>query len=199
MKMKSKFILPVCALAAAFVFCSCSKEGGANKPAPTASPVPIYSLMPADILTADNLSSIITYTPVCDNLSDTPTEKAILYRSEPMGKDPVKIEVMQYSADFAKANVKAKYDADKALRPSGEELALEGGFEGYIAFPYAKIYYDGYYVTITAGSGNNDEQKQLLKNAADMAAGNLKNLLSAGSDSSAAGGGESALKVVSGN
>lgn len=172
--MKGRFILLICA--AVCIFTSCSKEGGIM---PTASPAPVsvYNLNPSDVLTADNLSLLVTYPLICNTILDTPEKKTLLCQSEPIGHDPIRIDVEQYSDKIPKSDIKAKYDSDKSRRSSSEDIMLDNGFEGYIAYPYVKIYHDGYYITITAGSGNDDAQKQLLTQIAETAVGNIKALL----------------------
>lgn len=175
-----KVILLLCAAISISVCCSCKDQGNNDVGSKISQPttVPIYSLMPADILTSDNLNSIITYSPVCDTLKSEESEKSILYRSEPIGAgDTVMVEVYQYTDSVSKETVKAKYDADKAARSSAEDIQLEEGYEGFIAFPKVSVYHDGYYVTITAGSGSDDAQKQLLTSTAGMAVENLKTLI----------------------
>lgn len=178
--MKGRFKLLICAAAVVCMLASCSKEGGIR---PTASPEAskIYSLNPSDVLTADNLSLLVTYPLICNVISDTPESKTLLCQSDPIGNDPIRIDVEQYSEKVAKSDIAAKYNSDKAKRSSAEDIVLENGFEGYIAYPYVKIYHDGYYVTVTAGSGNNDEQKQLLTEIAAVAVKNIKGALGEGS------------------
>lgn len=172
--MKGRFL--ICAAAVVCMLASCSKEGGIR---PTATPkaAEIYSLNPSDVLTADNLSMLVTYPLICNVISDTPESKTLLCQSDPAGNDPIRIDVEQYSEKTAKSDIAAKYNSDKAKRSSAEDIELESGFEGYIAYPYVKIYHDGYYITVTAGSGNDDEQKQLLTEIAAVAVKNIKGAL----------------------
>lgn len=186
--MKRKFIILVCA--AMCLLSSCGGENGGTLPKSSPTPTPVYALNPSDVLTADNLSLLVTYPLICNIVSDTPTHKILMCMSDPVGNDPIEIDVQQYSNDLPKSNIKSKYDSDRAMRSSAEDIALDGGFEGYIAYPYVKIYYDGYYITITAGSGNDDEQKQLLMQIASVAVNNLKALLPSETNETPAASGE---------
>lgn len=174
--MRGIFRLLICAQAVVCMMTSCSKEGGI-KPAATPEAAKIYSLNPSEVLTADNLSLLVTYPLICSTILDTPESKTLLCQSEPIGNDPIRIDIEQYSEKVAKSDIAAKYNSDKAKRSSAEALVLEDGFEGYIAYPYVKIYHDGYYVTVTAGSGNDDAQKQLLTEIAAVAVKNIKGVL----------------------
>jgi len=137
--------------------------------------------MPSDVLTISDLQKIISYSPVLETIRNEAYEKEILYRSDPIGReDVVKVRVKQYTDVNSKDKIKEMYNSDKAFRPSSEDVVLGEGCEGveaYIAFPSVHMYYDGYYVTITAGSGSDNTQKQTLTTAANDAALNLKNLI----------------------
>ncbi|MCH5185967.1 MAG: hypothetical protein J1F64_07570, partial [Oscillospiraceae bacterium] len=94
---KNKFIIFVCAvIIASFVLCSCKGNENGRKGSPSSTPVPVYSLIPTDVITAGNLKSIVTYEPVCENIKTSENEKTVLYRSEPIGLgDPGEVNVFQ--------------------------------------------------------------------------------------------------------
>ena len=86
----------------------------------------------------------------------------VLYRSEPWGAaDTVKVMIEQYSADVSKESIKQKFDEEREKRTTAQDV--EGMENCFTAFPSAYYYKDGYYIKITAGSGDTEEQKKLPK------------------------------------
>lgn len=137
----------------------------------------VYKIIePEKVLTLENVSAIVAYTPV---LEKSKSGKAVtaLYRSEPVGQgDVVQIDVYQPGARVAEEEVRKLFDEEKEKRPKAEDVA-DLDVEAFIAIPSIHLMKNGYYVKITAGSGSGDEQKALLKNAAQTALANLDGLL----------------------
>ena len=98
----------------------------------------------------------------------------MLYRSEPIGQyDTVEVKVLQFNDAMPYQQIFAEYEANKAKRKD-IKLVESLGQEAYIAFPTIFVYDRGCLVSITAGSGADDEQERLLKNLAFTAVGKLE-------------------------
>ena len=55
---------------------------------------------------------------------------------------------------------------------------IEGiGEDCYIAYPYINVYDRGCYIRISAGSGNDEAQRELLENLASIAAGEVERVI----------------------
>lgn len=129
---------------------------------PTPSPVP--RLNASEILTADTVIAYAGFEPVLDGGAATEdgNKTSALYRTEPVGQaDTVEITIMQYDESTSIEDVWNSYAEDKAARTTAEEIT-ELGENAYIAFPSINIYDRGCYIKITAGSGSDDAQRNLL-------------------------------------
>jgi len=137
------------------------------------TPEPIVQISAKEVFTPENAQSFAGYTVVTDNISDS----EVLYRSEPIGQgDTIAVTVEQYNADIAKDKIRSDYDLAKSMRPSAETLPGIGE-DAYIAFPAVHIYADGYHISIAAGSGSDEKQRELLVNIANIVQENLNGLL----------------------
>ncbi len=173
--MKKILTAAVC-LASAIMLCSCGSGGGLfAKPEPT----PVPQIDPAALITADDVAVNAGYTPVIEQSQTTRTDNTatVMYRSEPVGQnDPVIVTVTQYTDTIGYEQIFAQYEQDKAARTTAE--LVEGvGQETFIAFPSIHVYDRGCLIDITAGSGSDDTQKNLLKNLAITAAGRLETII----------------------
>ena len=159
-----KLLFVLASLGLTIMLCSCSGEGGLfAKPTPT--PIPVVD--PSALITADDVAAATGYWPVLEGGAvkyDGNTATA-LYVSDPMGQDPVEITVQQYNEEVPIVNVWYDYDTDRAYRSSAEEIAALGE-TAFIAFPSINIYERGCYISITAGSGSDENQRNLLLNLA---------------------------------
>lgn len=168
--MKKNFITAVAAICIALGGC------GANTPSqPT--PAPIVQVMPSTLLTINEACQMTGATLVQEGGIETDGGASyVLYRGEPVGSaDIVKISVEQYTNEISKENIKQKFDTDHEKRTSAE--TVDGLENCFIAYPFAYYYKDGYYIKITAGSGNDDTQKQLLTKMITSAAQRLDTFL----------------------
>lgn len=168
--MKKKFITATAAICIAL--CGC----GANTSSqPT--PAPIVQVMPSTLLTINEACQMTGATLVQEGgIENDGGASYVLYRGEPVGSaDVVKISVEQYTSDVSKESIKQKFDNDHAKRTSAE--SVEGLENCFIAYPFAYYYKDGYYIKITAGSGSDDAQKQLLTTMITSAAQRLDTFL----------------------
>lgn len=156
--------------------CACGNGGGLfAKPVPT----PVPEIDPASLITADDVAAIAGYVPVVEPSGTTREGNvgSVLYRSEPIGQqDTVNVKITQFTDTIDYQQLFEEYEQGKAKRPSAE---LVGGIgqEAYIAFPTIHVYDRGCIIEITAGSGANDTQKNLLQGLAITATGRLEEII----------------------
>lgn len=156
-----KLLLVIASLTLTIMMCSCG--GPFSKSAP--KPIPVVD--PSTLITADDVAAMTGYYPVLSGGAvkyDGNTATA-LYVSDPLGQDPVEITVQQYNEEVPVVNVWYAYDTDHAYRSSAENVENLGE-NAYIAFPSINIYDRGCYIRITAGSGSDENQRNLLLNLA---------------------------------
>ena len=171
-----KVLLIAASLLMIIGLCACGGGGGLfAKPTPT----PIPDIDPASLVTIDDVVINAGYTPVIEPSGTTREGNvgSVLYRSEPVGQyDTVSVKITQFTDTIDYQQLFEKYEQDKAMRSSAE--LIEGiGQEAYIAFPTIHIYDRGCIIEITAGSGADDTQKNLLKNLAITATGRLESII----------------------
>lgn len=176
-KLNRKYLIALIIVAAiiAVVAVRCSKD--TEEPI-NAEPA-ITELDPSALLPIEQAALTVGYNLTSDGVTtDADGTKTVLYRPEPLGSaDTVKVCVKQYSTSVSKDSIRSEFDDDRAARSDTETIDATG-IDVYIALPSIRMYYDGYYITITAGSGSNDAQKDLLVSLAQTAAANLSTLLS---------------------
>ena len=166
-----KLFLVIVSLAATICLCACGKGGGGLFAKPTPTPIP--EVNPIDVLTVEDVYAAINYAyaPVLDGnavIREGNKAKAI-YRSEPIGQgDPVTVEITQFNESVAKENVWYEYDNIRAKRPSAEMLSGLGK-DAFLAFPSIHVFDRGCHIAITAGSGADENQRNLLINLATIA------------------------------
>lgn len=166
--MIKKIIGVVSALALCVSLGACSNGSPSN---PT--PVPAQEVIPSAVLSINEVCSATGKQLVQEGgIGKENDASYVLYRGEPWGSaDTVKVSIEQYSSSVPKENVKQRFDDDRAKRTSAEDV--EGMENCFVAFPSAYYYKDGYYIKITAGSGDTEEQKRLLIMLIQTAAKNL--------------------------
>jgi len=100
------------------------------------------------------------------------------YLAEPLGSgDPVVVTVTSPYAEITKDDIKEEYKNEYKTRLNKRKV--EGLGDGaFLAYPSLYIYQDGYMIEISAGSGNSDEQKELLIELGKKALENLQASLS---------------------
>ncbi len=165
--MKKIFLILICVITA-FSVCAC---GGSTEPIP--------DINPSELITTDELAAMIGYQPMLDGgaVKQDDVFKSAMYVSDPVGQgDPVEIRIYQYNEATPIENVWYSYDTARASRESAEEVA-ELGESAYIAFPSINIYDRGCYIRITAGSGNDDNQKNLLMSIAKTVVANFEEIM----------------------
>ncbi len=135
-------------------------------------------IMPKDIVTYDDAKS------VCEGyeLSDAENVKtgnklSVSYKANPVGSgDNVDVELVYYSDEYPRASVEKLYNYNKENVIVEEELSGLGQ-SAFISYPSVHILDRGFYIKITAGSGSDLEQKQILKALGDTASKKLNKYL----------------------
>lgn len=139
----------------------------------------VPQLDPAQLITAEDVSTIAGYTPVVDE-NGTSREgniATVTYRSNPIGdKDPVIVKLTQFSDSMPYEKIYDQYEATKASRPKAE-LIESIGQETFLAIPTIHVYDRGCLVEITAGSGGDNDQKEMLQKFANVAAGRVEEVI----------------------
>lgn len=134
---------------------------------------------PADLVTVEDVALNAGYTPVIDEQASGRQDNVatVLYRSNPIGKnDTVTVKITQSTDTVTEEDIKQKFEKDKEKRPSAKPVANLGQ-DAYIAFPTIHVYDKGCLLEITAGSGSDDKQENMLKNLAITAVGRLESIL----------------------
>lgn len=175
--MKKRLLILLSVLLVMAGLCSCKSNSGAlnHRMAKT-----VPEIDPAALITAEDVASVAGYMPVVEE-SETGRDgnvATVFYRSEPIGQhDIVKVKVTQFTESVTKDEISKKYEEAKSKRQSAE-IVPSMGQETYIAFPSIVIYDRGCIIEITAGSGAGDEQKNLIKSFANIAAGRIEEMIS---------------------
>lgn len=174
-----KLLLVFASLMVTIGLCACGGGGGLFAK-PTATPIPM--LDPTLVLTADNVYAGVNYeyVPVMDgDVKTEGTTRSAVYVSNPKGLgDSVEIKVTQYNETTSIDAVYQKFAAAKAKRSDITEVT-ELGETAYIAYPTIHVYDRGCIIEVTAGSGSDETQQQLLVNLAKVAVANFEQMMPA--------------------
>ena len=165
-----KILLIFASIAMIICLCACSAKE---------EPIVIPDVDPASLITPEDIAANAGYTPVVE-ASQTTREgntATVLYRSEPVGQyDTVRVTVTQFTDTIDYQQIYAAFDQTKMTRPSAETITGVGQ-DAYVAFPSIHVYDRGCVIDITAGSGADDVQRNLLINLALTAAGRLEAII----------------------
>ncbi len=173
-----KKIFKLFILTAIAVCCVCGCTRISRTDSEEAQKVQIVTIEPTELISLDTVKELTGYDMTDDGTKESDGVKSVLYRTEPIGEaDTVKVEVRQYSETVAKEEIQAKFDEMRSKRSSAETIDTLG-CDAYVAYPSLHFYCDGYLVTITAGSGSDDGQKELLVRFAEIAVENLRSMIS---------------------
>lgn len=141
----------------------------------------IERISPDKLITAENVSAIVgvTMQADADGVTNDGSANSITYVADPIGsEDPVTIRIEQFSESLTTTQVWNDYESSRVRREDME--FVEGiGQDCYIAYPYINVYDRGCFIRISAGSGDNDKQKELLKNLASAAAIEVERIIPA--------------------
>ena len=105
-----------------------------------------------------------------EGVTNDGSARTVVYVPNPIGSaDTVTVSIEQFSESVTTNQVWADYENSRIRRKDME--FVEGiGEDCYIAYPYINVYVRGCFIRISAGSGDNDEQADLLKSLAKSAA-----------------------------
>lgn len=174
-----KLLLVLASLFVTIGLCACGSGNGLFA-APTPTPIP--ELDPTAILSTDNVYEGINYeyVPVIDgSVVTNGNSKSVVYVSNPKGLgDSVTVKITQYNESTSIDQVYQQFAAAKAKRYEITEVT-ELGETAYIAYPTIHIYDRGCIIEVTAGSGSDETQQQLLLNLARTAVANFEQMMPA--------------------
>lgn len=168
-----KVLFALISLALSVCVCACSAPF--SKPQPT----PVPDIDPAMLITAQDVAAYAGYTPVAEpsGTGRNGNIAEVLYRSEPLGQhDNVKVKITQFTDTIDYQMLFEQYEQEKAKRASAE-LIPGIGQEAYIAYPTIHVYDKGCLIDITAGSGSDETQKNLLTSLAAVAASRVETII----------------------
>lgn len=164
-------------MAAAFLTASLASCGGGN----TTQKVDIAVLTPDAVLP---LASAVSATGAELVMADEGivNDNGMLtctYVANPIGSaDSVSIGIEQFSDTVTVQQIWNAYEDARVYR-SDMEFVQGIGEDCYIAYPFICVYDRGCYIKISAGSGNTEEQKNLLINLASTAAAAIESAIPA--------------------
>lgn len=174
-----KILLILSCLIVTIGLCACGDGGGLFQ---SATPTPIPKIDPTMVLSPDDVYEALNYAyvPVIDGgliYHENGYEHSMTYVSDPKGQgDSVTVKVSQYTDTVPIETIWYSFDDNRQKRSDAENI--DGiGEAAYIAFPSIHVYDRGCSIDISAGSGDTDEQKQLLMTLAQKAVVNLENIV----------------------
>lgn len=163
-------IIAGAALAVSLTACGGNKAGGG------ASAGMPPQLSPENILTVEMAANSNggTMELSSDGVVAEGNKLTATYVGVPLGSvDTVSISLEQFSSSLSSSQIWTDYENERLTR---EDMQFIDGIgqDCYIAFPYICVYDRGCYIRISAGSGNNDAQKQVLISLASQAVAQLE-------------------------
>lgn len=176
-KIYGKLGLILASAACTAALCSCGNGGLFAEPTPT----PIPQVDPAQILSEADISEAIgnSYAVRLEGGASARSgnEATASYYADPLGNgDPVIVSVKQFTDTVSKDDIWNNYDGERIKRSSSE--LIEGiGEDAYIAFPSIHVYDRGCEIIVTAGSGSDEGQENLLKTLAEKATANFETIM----------------------
>ena len=130
---------------------------------------------PVDILSKEDIKDFIDFEPITEE-SETEISKTVKYKNSTLGVSDI-VEVTVYSENDAisESEIEEKFNFYKTKNVEYKSLIPVEGVEAdcFIAIPSAFILKDGYLVIISAGSGGEDAQINLLRGLSDIAIKNM--------------------------
>lgn len=168
-----KFFAIMAAAAITVSLTACGGNGGQEQKAQIAVLTPDMVLP----LTAASGATGTSLVMSDDGVTDDNGMLTCTYVADPIGSaDPVSIGIEQFSDTVTVKQVWDSYEDARVYR-SDMEFVQGIGEDCYIAYPYICVYDRGCYIRISAGSGNTEEQKNLLINLATSAAAAVENAI----------------------
>lgn len=132
----------------------------------------------ADFLSLEEVSGFLGYTPVMEE-ENTRLQKKVTYKNETKGDgDIIRLSIYPPNTKYSADDIKAQFDAEKKKNEEYKSLIEfeEADAEAFISIPSAHIYKNGHYAVVTAGSGGEEEQINLLKTISQIVIGHLNEL-----------------------
>ena len=167
----------ICSIFAAFALTALISSCAGSSSAPHVSEV--EKISPDTLVTVEAVSTLTGVDMKIDSNGVTTDGNvtSVTYVADPAySGDPVTISIEQFSESLTTKQTWNDYENSRIYR--GDMEFVEGiGEDCYVAFPYINIYDRGCYVRISAGSGDNDEQRQLLEDLASIAAGEVERVI----------------------
>ncbi len=130
---------------------------------------------PADILSKEDIKDFIDFEPVIEE-TETTVSKTLKYKNATLGvSDLVEVTVYSENDAISKSEIEEKFNFYKTKNKEYKSIIPVEGVEAdcFIAIPSAYILKDGYLVIISAGSGGEDAQINLLRGLTDIAIKNM--------------------------
>lgn len=128
------------------------------------------------LFTQEDAVNILGYEPA-QIFDDGYVKSIVRYDSKPIGKDPIIVELYSYGSKKSAGDIYDEFKRKHSLRTDSEEVS-DFDAEAFIAYPSVNIYKEGYMAVVTAGSGADDAQKQLLTEVGRIVAQNLNDYIS---------------------
>ena len=148
-----KLICAVMAVSMIFLSASCGKKENAPQ-------TEVGRLYARDLFTKEEATEFLGYEPI-QSYEDGIIKSTVRYDSQPIGKDPVIVELYAESEQKSASDIYDEFKRKHSLRADSVEVT-EYDSEAFIAYPSVNIYKDGYMAVVTAGSGADDAQKEIL-------------------------------------
>lgn len=127
------------------------------------------------LMTPEDVSGLVDY-EMTANAEETYLKSSVTYTSNPLGKDPVIVELYSYNGKNSVAAIHDMFKEKREKRPNSQDIS-DYDMDCFISYPSINLYCDGYMVVVTAGSGADEVQAELLKNFGAIAAEHLKEYL----------------------
>ena len=139
----------------------------------------LEKIAPDQLITVEAVSAITGLDMEVDENGVTTNGNAssVTYITNPQySGDPVTIRIEQFSESLTTKQVWDDYEYSRIYR--GDMEYIDGiGEDCYIAYPYINVYDRGCYIRISAGSGDDEEQRELLESLASIAAGEVERVI----------------------
>ncbi len=139
-------------------------------------------IAPDQLITVEAVSTITGVDMKVDENGVTTDGDAtsVTYVADPAySGDPVTIRIEQFSESLTANTVWDHYENSRIYRGDMEFIEGIGESDCYIAYPWINLYDRDCYVRISAGSGNDEAQRELLENLATIAAGEVERVIPA--------------------
>ena len=139
----------------------------------------LEKIAPDQLVTVEAVSTITGVKMEVDKNGVTMDGNAssVTYVSDPAySGDPVTIRIEQFSESLTATQVWNDYENSRIYR-GDMEFVDDIGEDCYVAYPYINVYDRGCYIRISAGSGDDSKQRELLETLASIAAGEVERVI----------------------